>query len=177
MLFRSNEVSDEYSLDDVINRIENAKMTDDIITSDPLFASKEEYNEFTERHKKCDLEYADINTYEGGAYLGIDAGSTTTKLVLITPEGKLLYQHYTSNKGRPLDVVTDKLKEMYSLMGDRITILSSAVTGYGEDLIRAGAGIDFGIVETVAHYKAASFFKPDVDFIIDIGGQIGRAHV
>ena len=165
----ANEVSDEYSLDDVINR--NAKMTDDIITGDPLFASKEEYNEFVERHKKCDLEYEDISTYEGGAYLGIDAGSTTTKLVLITPEGRLLYQHYTSNKGRPLDVITDKLKEMYALMGDRITILSSAVTGYGEDLIKAGVGVDFGIVETVAHYKAASFFKPDVDFIIDIGGQ------
>ena len=167
----ANEVSDEYSLDDVIDRIENAKMTDDIITGDPLFSSKEEYNEFVERHKKCDLEYEDISTYEGGAYLGIDAGSTTTKLVLITPEGKLLYQHYTSNKGRPLDVITDKLKEMYALMGDRITILSSAVTGYGEDLIKAGVGVDFGIVETVAHYKAASFFKPDVDFIIDIGGQ------
>lgn len=167
----ANEVSDEYSLDDVIDRIENAKMTDDIITGDPLFASKEEYNEFIERHKKCDLEYEDISTYEGGAYLGIDAGSTTTKLVLITPEGKLLYQHYTSNKGRPLDVITEKLKEMYALMGDRITILSSAVTGYGEDLIKAGVGVDFGIVETVAHYKAASFFKPDVDFIIDIGGQ------
>ena len=81
----ANEVSDEYSLDDVIDRIENAKMTDDIITGDPLFSSKEEYNEFVERHKKCDLEYEDISTYEGGAYLGIDAGSTTTKLVLITP--------------------------------------------------------------------------------------------
>ncbi|MGN1137289.1 MAG: acyl-CoA dehydratase activase-related protein [Oscillospiraceae bacterium] len=167
----ANEVSDEYSLDEVISRVENAKMTDDIITSDPLFASKEEYYEFTERHKKCDLEYADINTYEGDAYLGIDAGSTTTKMVLITPEGKLLYQHYTSNKGRPLDVISDRLKEIYKLMGDRIKILSSAVTGYGEDLIKAGVGVDFGIVETVAHYKAASFFKPDVDFIIDIGGQ------
>ncbi len=167
----ANEVSDEYKLDDVISRLENAKMTDDIVTGDPLFASKEEYYDFVERHKKCDLPYEDINKYKGDAYLGIDAGSTTTKLVLITPDGKLLYQHYTSNKGQPLNVISDKLKDIYKLTGDRINIVSSAVTGYGEDLIKAGLGVDFGIVETVAHYKAASFFQPDVDFIIDIGGQ------
>ena len=167
----ANEVSDEFRLDDVIERLNNAKMKDDIVTGEPLFTSKQEYYDFTERHKKCDLDFEDINTYEGEAYLGIDAGSTTTKLVLITPEGKLLYQHYTSNKGQPLNVISDKLKEIYELIGDRIRIASSAVTGYGEDLIKAGLGIDFGIVETVAHYKAASFFQPEVDFIIDIGGQ------
>lgn len=165
------EVSDEYRLDEVIERLENAKMKDDIVTGEPLFASKEEYYDFVERHKKCDLAYENIETYEGDAYLGIDAGSTTTKMVLITPEGRLLFQHYTSNKGRPLDVISGKLKEIYRLIGDRINIVSSAVTGYGEDLIKAGLGVDFGIVETVAHYKAASFFQPDVDFIIDIGGQ------
>lgn len=165
------EVSDEYRLDEVIERLENAKMNDDIVTGEPLFASKEEYYDFVERHKKCDLAYENIETYEGDAYLGIDAGSTTTKMVLITPDGKLLFQHYTSNKGRPLDVISGKLKEIYSLMSGRINIVSSAVTGYGEDLIKAGLGVDFGIVETVAHYKAASFFQPDVDFIIDIGGQ------
>lgn len=167
----ANETSGEFTLDDVISRMENAKMTDDIVTGEPLFSSKQEYYDFVERHKKCDLAYEDINKYEGEAFLGIDAGSTTTKLVLITPEGKLLYQHYTSNKGQPLDVISARLKEIYKLTGDRVRIAASAVTGYGEDLIRAGLGVDFGIVETVAHYKAASFFRPDVDFIIDIGGQ------
>lgn len=167
----ANETSGEFTLDDVISRMENAKMTDDIVTGEPLFSSKQEYYDFVERHKKCDLAYEDINKYEGEAFLGIDAGSTTTKLVLITPEGKLLYQHYTSNKGQPLDVISARLKDIYKLTGDRVKIAASAVTGYGEDLIKAGLGVDFGIVETVAHYKAASFFRPDVDFIIDIGGQ------
>ena len=110
-------------------------------------------------------------TYEGDAYLGIDAGSTTTKLVLITPEGKLLYQHYCSNQGQPLDIIASKLKDIYRLAGKKLNIRASAVTGYGEELIKAGLGIDYGIVETVAHYKAAAYFCPDVDFIIDIGGQ------
>ncbi len=167
----AKETSEPMAIDEVIEKIKNAKANDDIVTGDPLFTSKEEYNKFVDRHKECDLKYADIGTYEGEAYLGIDAGSTTTKLVLITPKGELLYQHYCSSMGRPLDIISAKLKEIYALMGDRIKIVSSAVTGYGEDLIKAGLGIDNGIVETVAHYKAASFFEPEVDFIIDIGGQ------
>ncbi len=163
--------SEPMKIDEITERLKNAKMKDDIVTGKPLFTSKEEYNKFVERHKECDLKYADISKYSGEAYLGIDAGSTTTKLVLITPKGELLYQHYCSSMGRPLDIISEKLKEIYTLAGDRIKIVSSAVTGYGEDLIKAGLGIDHGIVETVAHYKAASFFEPDVDFIIDIGGQ------
>ena len=167
----AKESSEPMQIDEVIEKVKTAKASDDIVTGEPLFTSKEEYNKFVDRHKECDLKYADINTYEGEAYLGIDAGSTTTKLVLITPKGELLYQHYCSSMGRPLDIISSKLKEIYSLTGNRITIASSAVTGYGEDLIKAGLGIDNGIVETVAHYKAASFFEPEVDFIIDIGGQ------
>ncbi len=163
--------SEPMKIDEITERLKNAKMKDDIVTGQPLFTSKEEYNKFVERHKGCDLKYADISKYEGEAYLGIDAGSTTTKLVLITPKGELLYQHYCSSMGRPLDIISEKLKEIYALTGDRVKIVSSAVTGYGEDLIKAGLGVDHGIVETVAHYKAASFFEPDVDFIIDIGGQ------
>ncbi len=158
-------------IDEITERLKNAEMKDDIITGQPLFGSKEEYESFVARHRQFDLKYADINNYEGEAYLGIDAGSTTTKLVLITPKGELLYQHYCSSMGRPLDIISSKLKDIYALTGDRVKIVSSAVTGYGEDLIKAGLGIDHGIVETVAHYKAASFFEPDVDFIIDIGGQ------
>lgn len=158
-------------IDEITERLKNAEMKDDIITGQPLFGSKEEYESFVARHRQFDLKYADINNYEGEAYLGVDAGSTTTKLVLITPKGELLYQHYCSSMGRPLDIISSKLKDIYALTGDRVKIVSSAVTGYGEDLIKAGLGIDHGIVETVAHYKAASFFEPDVDFIIDIGGQ------
>lgn len=117
------------------------------------------------------MERQDIATYSGKAYLGVDAGSTTTKMVLLSENGKILFSHYTQNVGRPLDVVSDKLKELYSLMGDRIQIVSSAVTGYGEELLKSGLKLDFGIVETVAHFTAALEFCPDVDFIIDIGGQ------
>ncbi len=158
-------------IDEITERLKNAEMKDDIITGQPLFGSREEYESFVARHRQFDLKYADIGKYEGEAFLGIDAGSTTTKLVLITPKGELLYQHYCSSMGRPLDIISSKLKDIYALAGDRVKIVSSAVTGYGEDLIKAGLGIDYGIVETVAHYKAASFFEPDVDFIIDIGGQ------
>lgn len=162
---------DDFTIESVIKKIENAKTGNGIVTGQPLFNSKAEYEEFILRHKKCDLEYADLHTYKGNAYLGIDAGSTTTKLILITEDCRILYQHYSSNKGQPLDRVADKLKKIYSEMNLEIKIAGSAVTGYGEDLIKAGLSIDFGIVETVAHFKAASYFCPEVDFIIDIGGQ------
>ena len=97
--------------------------------------------------------------------------STTTKLMLITPDCRILYSHYQSNNGQPLDVIISKLKEVYSLGGGRIKIRGSAVTGYGEDLIKSAIKADFGIVETIAHFKAALHFNPKVDFIIDIGGQ------
>ncbi|MBQ8569677.1 MAG: 2-hydroxyacyl-CoA dehydratase [Oscillospiraceae bacterium] len=167
----ARENSEAYSIGEVITKVTGAKMSDDIVTGVRLFNSEQEYTAFTERHSSCDVKKLDVNTYTGDAYLGIDAGSTTTKLVLISPEGELIYQHYTPNKGQPLDVISAQMKEIYKLIGDRIRIRSSAVTGYGEDLINAGIGVDNGIVETVAHYKAASFFCPDVDFIIDIGGQ------
>ena len=168
---QAEQIAEPMTIDEALENILNAKATDSIVVGEPLFKSKEDYHEFVERHKKSDLKYEDINTYEGDAYLGVDAGSTTTKLVLITPDGKLLYNHYCSNKGQPLDIITDKIKEIYRLSDGRINIKASAVTGYGEDLIKASIGIDYGIVETVAHFKAAAHFCPDVDFIIDIGGQ------
>ncbi len=155
----------------LIEKIENASASDTIITGEPLFKSHSEYDAFIERHKKFDLKYADAATYEGDAYLGIDAGSTTTKLVLITDDGRMLYSHYSSNQGQPLDKIVEQIKKIYSLINPKITIKGAAVTGYGEDLIKSGLSIDFGIVETVAHFKAASYFCPSVDFIIDIGGQ------
>ncbi|MBQ7991076.1 MAG: 2-hydroxyglutaryl-CoA dehydratase, partial [Oscillospiraceae bacterium] len=170
-LYAEQAVEREFTADQMISMIENAPVSDTIITGRRLFETEEEYEEFKKSHAKYDLPRMDISKYTGDAYLGIDAGSTTTKLVLVSPDGKLLYSHYQPNKGQPIGVVTEQLNKIYSLMGDRITIRSSAVTGYGEELIKAGVGIDYGLVETVAHYKAASFFCPDVDFIIDIGGQ------
>ncbi|MBR1863783.1 MAG: 2-hydroxyacyl-CoA dehydratase [Ruminococcus sp.] len=167
----AHDLGEELTIDEALEKIVNARTSDSIVVGEPLFKDQAEYAAFIDRHKKSDLKYEDIVTYEGDAYLGIDAGSTTTKLVLITPEGRLLYQHYCSNQGQPLDIIAAKLKEIYRLANPRLNIKASAVTGYGEELIKAGLGVDYGIVETVAHYKAAAYFCPEVDFIIDIGGQ------
>ncbi|WP_027338968.1 2-hydroxyacyl-CoA dehydratase [Halonatronum saccharophilum] len=138
---------------------------------DPLFIDEDGYKNFKERHNQYKVARDDISNYSGSAYLGIDAGSTTTKMALISEEGKLLYSYYGSNKGDPLNTVIEALKEIYPKLNQDIEIANSAVTGYGEDLIKAALNIDIGEVETVAHYKAASFFLPEVDFILDIGGQ------
>ena len=168
---QASESARPETIDDTLKKIVNAETNDNTVVGRRLFNDRKEYEEFIHRHKQSDLKYEDITTYEGDAYLGIDAGSTTTKLVLITPDGRLLYQHYCSSKGQPLDIIAGKLEEIYHLANPKLNIRASAVTGYGEELIRSGLGVDFGIVETVAHYKAAEFFCPDVDFIIDIGGQ------
>ncbi len=140
-------------------------------TAPKLFASQQEYEDFCARHNAQHPPEYDIATYEGDAYLGIDAGSTTTKLALIAPDGGLLYTYYHSNMGNPVSIVRQQLDYIYQAIGDRVTIRGSAVTGYGEDLIKNAFRCDLGLVETVAHYNAAAHFNPDVDFIIDIGGQ------
>lgn len=137
----------------------------------PLFASIEDYRAFSERHSKNTVDLGDISTYTGNAYLGIDCGSTTTKLVLISEDYKILYSYYSSNQGNPVQVVKHQMEEIYELCGQRVKIKNSGATGYGEELIKNAFGINCGIVETVAHYKAARYFCKDVDFIIDIGGQ------
>ncbi|MDE6504980.1 MAG: acyl-CoA dehydratase activase, partial [Clostridia bacterium] len=159
------------SIEGLIEKIRNVKDSNEIVTGKRLFENKEQYAEFVKRHRATDMKFADIANYEGGCYLGVDSGSTTTKLMAITPDCRILWSHYQSNNGQPLDIVVSKLKEFYSLTGGRVKILGSAVTGYGEDLIKSAIKADFGIVETVAHYKAALHFNPNVDFIIDIGGQ------
>lgn len=136
-----------------------------------LFKSNEEYDNFKQRHNKNSVKRADLNTYKKSCFLGIDSGSTTTKLVLIGEDGELLYSYYASNEGKPLDVIIKSLKQIYSLMPDNIKIVNSCVTGYGEGLVKTALMVDLGEVETVAHYKAAKFFEPNVDFILDIGGQ------
>ena len=137
----------------------------------PLFESQEDYIDFKARHDARTVEHREMASYSGRAFLGIDAGSTTTKLVLLDDEARILYSHYVNNGGNPIPVILEQLKLIYHLCGDRITIDASAVTGYGEELMKAAFGVDFGLVETVAHYTAARHFDPLVDFIIDIGGQ------
>ncbi|MGN1346003.1 MAG: acyl-CoA dehydratase activase-related protein [Eubacteriales bacterium] len=146
-------------------------MTATSARTEPLFRSEEEYRAFADRHARATVEHSSLQDYSGNAYLGIDCGSTTTKLTLIDDENRILYQYYSSNRGNPVEIVRAQLTEIYNLCGDRVHLVSSAVTGYGEELIRHALGIDHGIVETVAHYTAARYFKPDVDFILDIGGQ------
>ena len=165
----NNKKYEYYELLNIIKENHNEISTMNII--DPLFNSEEEYNEFKERHKKAKVKVSDINNYTGDAYIGIDAGSTTTKVVLIDKEDNILYEYYGSNKGNPIEVVKKELKHIYNICGEKIRIMGSAVTGYGEELIKKAFSIDFGIVETVAHYIAASHFNPKVDFILDIGGQ------
>lgn len=137
----------------------------------PLFTDQNEYDTFLERHNANHPPEADLSIYSGDAWLGIDAGSTTTKIVLINPQGGILYNYYHSNLGNPVAIVLEQLQKIYSLCGDRVRIKGSAVTGYGEELIKNAFQCDLGLVETMAHYKAAAHFNPDVDFIIDIGGQ------
>ncbi|AMN37203.1 2-hydroxyglutaryl-CoA dehydratase [Clostridium perfringens] len=165
----NNKKYEYYELLNIIKENHNEISTMNII--DPLFNSEEEYNEFKERHQKAKVKVSDINNYTGDAYIGIDAGSTTTKVVLIDKEDNILYEYYGSNKGNPIEVVKKELKHIYNICGEKIRIMGSAVTGYGEELIKKAFSIDFGIVETVAHYIAASHFNPKVDFILDIGGQ------
>ena len=150
---------------------ESREATTSINTAPQLFRDEAEYKAFCERHNASHPPEVDPDTYAGDAYLGIDAGSTTTKLVLIAPDGGLLYTYYHSNQGNPVSIVKEQLEKIYALCGDRIRIRGSAVTGYGEDLILNAFRCDLGLVETVAHLNAARHFNPDVDFIIDIGGQ------
>jgi len=156
---------------DLKDRLNHLTDNGNITVGEPLFSSREEYDEFIARHAQSDLQFEDIHRYEGEAYLGIDSGSTTTKLMLITPDCKILYSSYQTNNGQPLEIVISKLREIYRLTGSKIVIRGACVTGYGEDMMRAALKIDFGVVETMAHFKAALYFNPNVDFIIDIGGQ------
>ena len=167
----ASALTETYTLEQLGELLRTAETQTALVADKPLFSYPEEYQRFQERHAAHDVARGDYRTYQGKAYLGIDAGSTTTKMVLLSEDHELLYDFYASNKGQPLDCVKRELTELYEGLSPDCTICGSAVTGYGEDLIRAGLGIDFGIVETVAHFKAASFFCPDVDFIIDIGGQ------
>mgnify|MGYP003235058700 FL=1 len=137
----------------------------------PLFANQEEHDQFVQRHSRANVPWKDITGYSGDAYLGIDCGSTTTKLVLMSDHYETLYRYYSSNQGNPVQIVREQLQKIYEACGDRVNIRYAVSTGYGEELIKHAFHLDDGIVETIAHFKAAQHFDPQVDFILDIGGQ------
>ncbi len=137
----------------------------------PLFNNEEELKEFKDRHAKAVIPVKDLSEYKGPCYLGVDAGSTTTKAVLISKEGDILYSHYGNNMGDPLKSVIGILTDIYSKLPEGAYIAKATATGYGEHLIKAALKADFGEIETMAHYKAAQRILPGVEFILDIGGQ------
>ena len=170
--YYAEKQQDTYTADFLIKAVENAgSVTSGKGRLKPLFENEDEYGEFVKRHAKSTVKSADIAEYKGKAYLGIDCGSTTTKLCLLSENNEILYSYYASNKGNPVEIVREQLTEIYKLLGDKIVIAGSAVTGYGEELIKHAFSVDYGIVETIAHYTAAKYFEPDVGFILDIGGQ------
>lgn len=158
------------SFDKVIEEINNYHGSGNFAFNPPLFKTEDDYNKFIERHEKAQVKSADLLTYKGKAFLGIDAGSTTVKAVVMGEDGELLTSRYLSNSGNPVPIIKEFLEELYKQAPD-IYIAASAVTGYGEEIIKNAFMADFGIVETVAHFTAAKKFMPDVEFVIDIGGQ------
>ncbi len=165
--------TEEITPNELEQKIENLKQSHDNTTHplDPLFKNDDEYKSFKERHNKAKVNRTDLSTYEGDCYLGIDAGSTTTKLVLIDKDGNLLYSLYGSNEGNPLNSVTNMLKNLYKELPEKAILRYSGVTGYGEKLIQTALNVDLNEIETIAHYTAAKTFEPDVTSIVDIGGQ------
>lgn len=156
----------------LIKRLQSVDLSDhEFARMQPLFRSQAELNAFQERHNQHKVERADFQSFRGDCFLGIDAGSTTTKAVLINANSSVLYTYYGNNTGSPLNSAVNILKDIYRRLPPSARIANSAVTGYGEGLLKSALHIDIGEVETIAHYTAAHFFDPDVDLILDIGGQ------
>ena len=161
-----------YTMEEMVGKLSSdIKMEFEVERMEPLFASKEEYDGFCARHGAHHVATSDLASYQGNCFLGIDAGSTTTKVVLVGEDGSLLYSFYSSNDASPLKTAIRSLKEIHSLLPKTAKIVRSCSTGYGEALMKAAFLLDDGEVETVAHYYAAAFFDPQVDCILDIGGQ------
>ena len=160
------------SLTDLKERLHNSIQLDfEVERMEPLFASREDYQSFADRQSSYKVQTGDLASYSGNCYLGIDAGSTTTKTALVGEDGSLLYSFYSSNNGNPLKTAIRSIQEIYQQLPKEAHIAYSCSTGYGEALIKAALLLDEGEVETVSHYYAAAFFDPEVDCILDIGGQ------
>ena len=147
------------------------KMDFEVKRMDPLFKDQEDYRRFSERHAATRVKTGDLSAYHGRAYLGIDAGSTTTKVALVGEEGELLYRFYDNNNGSPLATAIRAFGEIREQLPEDASIAWSCSTGYGEALLKSALMLDEGEVETISHYYAAEFFEPEVDCILDIGGQ------
>ena len=161
------------TVEELKEKIKTLKKSHDNTTKplEPLFKDEADYNQFKERHNKAKVTKRELASFDGDCYLGIDAGSTTTKLVLIDSDSNLLYSLYGSNEGNPLNSVIKMLDKLYSVLPKGAVIRYSGVTGYGEKLIQTALNIDLNEIETIAHYTAAKQFEPDVTSIVDIGGQ------
>lgn len=156
--------------DKVIADVKEYRGSGNFAFNPPLFETEADYKEFCARHDKATVQQKDLSSYKGKAFIGLDAGSTTVKGVVLNDSGELLYSKYLPSKGNPVEIIKAFLEEIYAINPD-INVISSAVTGYGEDIIKNAFNVDYGIVETIAHFTAAKYFMPDVEFIIDIGGQ------
>ena len=161
---------EDIDLDQAISQAEHYRASGNFAYNPPLFQSREDYDAFLERHSQCSVERGDFDAYQGKVYLGMDAGSTTVKTVVMGENGELLYSQYQPNSGNPVPIIKEFLEKLYREHPD-VEIAAGAVTGYGEEIIKNAFCVDFGIVETVAHLTAAKRFMPDVQFVIDIGGQ------
>lgn len=164
-------------LQQIVDRFgtDSTYVTEERKLMEPLFTSEAEYDAFRKAHETDKEVYGTLADYHGPMYLGIDSGSTTAKMVLLGEDDQILYTHYSNNRGKPLEHIMAHLNEIYEQKNDDAYIAYSGITGYGEDFIRAALQVDTGEVETIAHYTAAHYFDPEVDFILDIGGQDMKA--
>ena len=161
-----------YTMDEMVSKLSHKIVMDaEVSRLDPLFNSEIEYKAFRKRQDQYKVKTRKLDDYKGKAFLGIDAGSTTTKCALISEDGDLLYSFYSSNNGSPLKTAISSIQEIYKLMPKGVEIARACSTGYGEALLKSALLLDDGEVETIAHYNAAAFFDPEVDCILDIGGQ------
>ena len=161
-----------FSMSEMVEKLSSdIKMEFEVARMEPLFANETEYNAFQKRHGSYHVKNANLKDYHGKCFLGIDAGSTTTKIAVVAEDGTLLYSFYSNNNGSPLNTAIASIQEIYRQLPADASIVHSCSTGYGEALFKAAFMLDEGEVETVAHYYAAAFFNPAVDCIIDIGGQ------
>lgn len=173
ILSENNEIISSKELIKKLNSISEKEIEDNFL--EPLFKNDKEYFDFKKRHDSSVVPKSDLKTYKGNIFLGIDVGSTTTKAVVLGQNGEILYSSYNNNEGSPLNKTLEILKELYILINKDTRIAKATVTGYGEGLIKAALGIDIGEIETICHFRGAKEFMPNVEFILDIGGQDMKA--